>query len=242
MQPQNEFTTGFRGALAGQGVPQGVTARLPAEAAIRFAVYRNNVAHSLKQALGRRFPVVERLVGAEFFAAMAAEFIVAHPPRSPVLAEWGGDFAGWLAAFPPVAGLRYLPDVARIEWARGRAYHAADAMPAAPQDLSPDATLRLHPSLQLLRLTHPAVSIWAANQPGRDGRCAARGPEIALIFRRPDFEVPVQPMTEADAAMLDALMAGRTLAEAVGTHDPSRLLALLLTHSLICKDEDHDHH
>ena len=236
MQPLNDFTSNFRGALSGDGLPHGLTAQLPAEAAIRFAVYRNNVAHSLKQALARRFPVVERLVGAEFFAAMAAEFIARHPPQSPVLAEWGGEFPGWLAGFPPVATLPYLPDVARIEWARGRAYHAADATPAAPQSLSPDAPMLLHPSLHLLRLAQPALSIWAANQPGRDGRCTARGREIALIFRRPDFEVPVHPLTDSDARILDGLIAGRTLAQAVGDDDPAALLALLLTHSLICKE------
>ena len=95
----------------------------------RFAIYRNNVMHSLSQALAQRFPVVQRLVGAEFFAAMAAEFIRAHPPASPVLLLWGGDFAGFLSHFPPVRALPYLPDVARIEHARGQSYHAADIRP-----------------------------------------------------------------------------------------------------------------
>jgi hypothetical protein len=37
----------------------------------RFAVYRNNVAAGLANALAARFPVVKRLVGDEFFRAMA---------------------------------------------------------------------------------------------------------------------------------------------------------------------------
>ena len=48
----------------------------------RFAVYRNNVAVSLVEALGARFPVVKRLVGEEFFRAMAHAFVSREPPLS----------------------------------------------------------------------------------------------------------------------------------------------------------------
>lgn len=237
MLPPSEFTAAFRAALAGGDLPSGVTAQRASEAAQRFAVYRNNVAHSLKTALARRFPVIERLVGAEFFAAMASEFIAAQPPRNPVLAEWGDGFAGWLAGFPPVAGLPYLPDVARLEWARGQAYHAADATPIDPATLPGRDRLRLHPSLRLLHLNYPAVSIWAANQPDHDGRCTATGPEIALIWRSPDFDVPVHAVSPADAALIADLQADQPLAEATGDHDPTTMLALLLRNALICEEE-----
>ena len=42
----------------------------------RFAVYRNNVITGLIDALAQRFPVVCRLVGEEFFRAMAVEELV----------------------------------------------------------------------------------------------------------------------------------------------------------------------
>lgn len=236
--PATEFSAAFRHGLSAGDVPAFVTATDPAEAAIRFAVYRNNVAHSLREALGRRFSVVRRLVGDEFFGAMAAEFIAAHPPQSPVLQEWGWEFAGFLTEFPPVARLPYLPDVARIEWARGRAYHAADADPLDPSALVEDAPIRLHPSLRLLRLDQPAVSIWAANQPGRDGRVRGSGAETALIWRRPDFDVPVQALKPLDAAFITALMDGATLARASTLTDPVPMLTLLLRDGLICKTED----
>ena len=233
---QRDFTTDFRDALASGALPPGVTAARAAEAAQRFAVYRNNVAHSLGRALASRYLVVERLVGRDFFAAMAPEFIAAHPPTSPVLAEWGGDFAAFLESFPPVASLPYLADVARIEWARGRAYHAADAGPADPATLSEQHPLRLHPSLCILRLGHPAVSIWTANQPDCDGRTTAQGAEIALIWRAADFTVPVRAIASADAALLTLLQAGVPLNRAAVDVDPTRMLALLLDQSLICED------
>lgn len=241
MQPPSDltadFTPDFRAGLAGGNVPDFVTARDPDEAAKRFAVYRNNVAHSLQEALARRFPAIVRLVGSEFFGAMAAEFIAVHPPRSPVLQEWGGDFAGFMDGFAPVDGLPYLGDVARIEWARGRAYHAANAT-ALPHDrLSEDEPVYLHPSLRLLHLSHPAVSIWRANQPGRDGKLRAAGAEAALIWRRPDFEVPVETLTPSGAAFIAALLGGQTLAQASAVTDPVPMLALLLRDGLICIKE-----
>lgn len=214
------FVAEFRAGLAGGALPGGVTARAAEEAERRFAVYRNNVAHSLTEALGRRFPVVARLVGEEFFRAMAAVFIAQHPPASPVLLDWGAAFPGFLETFPPVAGLPYLPDVARIERARGLAYHAADALPISPAALagaqSPEALLLwLHPSVSLVASDWPAVSIWAVNQPGADpASMRASGPEVALILRDTALEVPVRAITPGDAALVAALLAGQALGPA----------------------------
>lgn len=202
----------------------------------RFAVYRNNVQHGLSRALAQRFPVVERLVGAEFFAALARVFAAAHPPASPVLLHWGAALAPFLETFPPVAGLAYLPDVARLEWARGLAYHAGDAPPADPARLARIAperlVLRLAPSVQAFRADHPAVSIWRMNQPGARPAPAPKGPEFALIGRNPGFAVTLDPLDAPRHAVLRALLAGKPLAEAA-TADPTPLLTLLIRHQLI---------
>ncbi len=67
----------FAAALldAGKPVPEGVTSHTGNQPARRFAVYRNNVVASLVKALGARFPVVSRIVGEEFFNAMARVFV-----------------------------------------------------------------------------------------------------------------------------------------------------------------------
>ncbi|AUH32958.1 DNA-binding domain-containing protein [Paracoccus tegillarcae] len=240
------FADDFRRALTADHLPRGVTAATdgglaPNRAALaaRFAVYRNNVMHSLSRALARRFPVIERLVGAEFFAAMAVEFIHAHPPRSPVLIAWGGEFPGFLQGFPPVASLPYLPDVARLEYARGQAYHAADIKPMDSAALAacgqPDRlSLTLAPGTRLLCFDHPAVTIWQANQPGGNPSTRAEGPEKALIYRRPDFQVPVRSVSDDTAAFLAAVIGGDSLADAA-THvvDPTPMLTLLISEGLI---------
>lgn len=228
------FGAAFRTALRDGTLPPGVTAANPTEAARRFAVYRNNVSVSLCQALGRRFPVIERLVGTEFFAALARAYVSADPPPSPVLLEWGAGFAGFLSGFPPLSGWPYLADVARIEYARGIAFHAADAAPVDPAMLAganPETLrLTLHPSVVVLRLSHPAVAIWARNQPDATPAPVPSGPQIALILRTPSYAVPVEAITPAEAALIEALQAGATLAQAAATdpdHDPTPRLVTL---------------
>lgn len=207
----------------------------------RFSVYRNNVQHGLRSALSRRFPVVERLVGAEFFVAMARVFAAAHPPETPVLITWGAAFPGFLAEFPPVASLPYLPDVARLELARGRAYHAADAPTADPAALLADdpsgLRLILAPSVIAFSSRFPAVSIWAANQPGAATGPLPGGPEFALVARTASFDVPVLPLDQGQHAVLSALLAGAPLARAAAETDPAPILALLLQHGLIAAIE-----
>ncbi len=228
----------FHAALWQADPPAGLAAPDVDEIARRFAVYRNNVHHGLTRALAARFPVVERLVGAEFFAAMARVFLAAHPPRDPVLLHWGADLPGFLEGFPPVAHLPWLADVARLELARGRACHAADADPVAPAALAtadPETLrLRLHPSVELFVTPHPAVSIWAAQHPGSArATVKADGPEQALIARRPDFAVVVEPLDAATHAVLAALAGGAPLARAAAGTDPTAALALLIRHGLI---------
>lgn len=232
---QHDAQTAFRDALRAGRLPPGVTAADPAEAARRFSVYRNNVAASLGQALARRFPVIERLVGPEFFAALARAYLEADPPQTPVLAEWGAGFGTFLRGFPPLAGWPFMADVARIEHARGRAFHAADAAPVDPAAVTgadpAQLRLTLHPSVTVLRLDHPAVAIWAQNQPGAAPLPLPSGPQIALILRDPGFAVPVTAMSPAEAAFLEALQAGATLAAAAAAspgHDPVLQLAALM--------------
>ena len=239
MPVHRDFVAAFDAALRGGALPPGLTARAPDEAARRFGVYRNNVAVSLTEALAARFPVILRLVGEEFFCAMAGDFATAHRPTSPVLAEWGQAFPDFLDGFAPLAAYPYMGDVARIEYARGRAFHAADACPLPVSALvgADPALLQLslHPSVTLLHLAHPAVTIWAQNQPGaRPAPVPAHG-EVALILRDAVYEVQVQAIGPDDAALIRALQAGAPLAQAAAlarmadpAHDAQPVLVALM--------------
>jgi hypothetical protein len=202
-------------------IPEGIVAPNAPAAGRRFAVHRNNVVSGLVKTLEARFPAVAKIVGQEFFVAMARAFALERPPRSPLLAGFGDAFADFIATFEPAGELPYLPDVARIEAARSRAYHAADATPVATDELAAlDASLAadirfdLHPSLEIVCSKHPIVTIWAMN-------CGERALEPIATWRaedalivRPHLDVEVRLLPPGAAAFLHALAAGRTLGEA----------------------------
>lgn len=217
------FETSFAGALlqAEQPIPRGVTAHNAAVPTRRFAVYRNNVVAGLANALRSRFPVVEKIVGEEFFAAMARAFVAERPPRRPLLATYGDDFAAFIAAFDPARELAYLADVARLEAARTRAYHAADAAPVgasafAALDANTVAGLRvdLHPSLEVVRSSHPIVTIWAMNTGAQTLAPIEnwRGEDAVVV--RPYLDVEVRSLPAGGAVFLLALAEKRPLGEA----------------------------
>ena len=138
----------------------------------RFAVYRNNVVVSLVQSLADTYPVCQALVGAEFFAAMAREFVWRDPPRSPVLHEYGAMFSVFIESFAPAAPVPYLADVARLEWSRLQVLHAADHQGAPRErllDLFSDparlqsARLMLAPCVATIDSPYAVRSIWAAH-------------------------------------------------------------------------------
>jgi hypothetical protein len=233
----NEVQQAFHAALWGDGCPDSIKTADPSDTAIRFKVYRNNVRHSLTRALAAQFPVVEDLVGPDFFTAMAQVFIASTPLRSPVLLHYGETFAAFLTDFAPVKHLPYLADVARLEDARSRAYHAADADAVSAAALVgadlPTLRLTLHPSVILYQSSFPAVRIWQAHQPQSGTPDFHPAPDYALVARQPDFSVIVAAVDAATYSVLAALRSGRSLGFAATLGDPTAALTLLLRHGLI---------
>lgn len=197
------------GLLGPQGRPAGK----------RFDIYRNNVLVSLTDALEQCFPVIDRLVGNEFFRAMAREFARMHPPRTPLLGAYGAEFPYFLAGFPPVADLGYLPDVARLELAMRESYHAADANPlpaealgrVPPQQLVL-SRLKFAPSVRLLRSAWPIYAIWQANMN------AGPSPEMRaedVLIGRPNYDPRLWHLPDGGAEFVSALASGQTIGEAL---------------------------
>lgn len=229
--------------------PTGLTTWNGSDPALRFAVYRNNVMVSLIDALADTYPVVQTLVGEEFFRAMARVFAQAHPPRSAVMAYYGREFAEFVESFAPAASVPYLADVARLEMARVMAYHAADVVAIRPQVLQaaladPEQLLSLqlvlHPSVHVIGSRFAAFSIWAAHQgaicmPLVDPDVA----QTALVYRA-ELDVHTMALAGTTAAFVSALQTGQTLlqaAETAASGDPefdlTHALALLLRLQLV---------
>jgi hypothetical protein len=184
-------------------------------------------------ALASAFPVVQALVGEEFFRAMAREYVRLDPPRSPIVADHGAGFAGFIRGFAPSDGIAYLADIARLERSRVQAFHAADAEPVAltsfqslltnPQRLAATRVI-LHPACAWMYSDFAVLSIWNAHQGLDDAREADLSTIVddeaeAVLVARPQCTVQVVPISAELVASLAALRAGRALGDAIAPVD-----------------------
>lgn len=192
----------------------------------RLKVYRNNTFSNLRAALADVYPVILRLVGEDFFKHAATHFIRAHPSTSGDLNDYGGGFGEFLAAFPPAAELPYLCDVARLEWAREKAYYAPDHAPfdlarltTVPGERYGDMHFRLHPAASLLASPYPLLAIWETNQPDYtgDGYVDLGAGGVQLLITRRRLAVVHELLGPAEAAFLSSVAAGQALEAALGS-------------------------
>ena len=226
-------------AIAGLVAPGGASAE------DRLAVYRRNALGNYAAALRDVYPVVLRLVGAQFFDRLARDYATQTPSRSGDLHDFGGELGAFLEALPAARDLPYLADVARLEWGVHRSFHARHAPPLDPARLAavlperlPDLRFELQPAARLLRSPYPVLTIWRVNQPQWSGDQAVDlglGAEQVLIIRRA-LEVALEPLSQAEYAMLEAIDAGRSLgdalAAALAVDAEFDLQAFLATHAL----------
>lgn len=223
MSSLRELQAGFRAALLvdeEHGVVDDIVADRLAVSA-RLAIYRHHVLTSLTTALEATFPVVCQLVDRRFFGWLADRYIRAHPPSGPCLAEYGASLPAFIDGFPACAGLPWLGDVARLEWALNAALHAAEARPLTADALAAVApaaleqlVLRLEPSVTLLASRWPVDAIWRANQPGATATVDLEAGGVELEIRRVGDDVVFRTLPAATFAFRATLGAGRTLAGA----------------------------
>ncbi|WP_260956828.1 HvfC/BufC N-terminal domain-containing protein [Pseudomonas citri] len=221
MSRQSEFAAALLDPR--KACPPGLVCTNGADPLGRFAVYRNNVLSSLINALADNYPVVAQLVGEAFFRAMAGVYVQSSAPRSPVMSDYGGDFAGFIEGFEPAASVPYLADVARLERLQMQAWHAADAEPMAGERivevlsspmLAEHLRIGLHPSLRLLRSPFAVVTIWAAHQQQTPVPFDTFPEQNALVLRN-GLDVEVLAISDAAYGFISCLQEGLSLTAAI---------------------------
>ena len=218
---------GFAQAIVDPHKAAAAAPLLAGDAAIaedRLGIYRGNALANARKALSGAYPVINRLVGDEFFDGLAREYQRRFHSRSGDLNEYGDAFAGFLEDFPPVRELPYLPDVARLEWAAHRAHYAADVavfdlprLAAVPPERQGDLRFRFNPAVSIVGSRFPVDRIWQVNQSGFDGDASVdldAGPCRVMVVR-PRFRVQVRRLSPGAFGWIDAAARGRTLAQAL---------------------------
>ncbi len=218
----------FAAAMAGEGDgavaatlarPEGAGPR----ASTRLDIYRNNIASALVRSLEGLYPALVRLMGAEFFARVARDYVRAHPPAHGRLLEYGFHLPEFVAGYEAAARYPWFADVGRLELAWHRAYLSVETTALRAHDLRgvpparmADLELRLHPSCQRLASRYPISIIWriALEDERPEGAIEVQGGAEWLLVVRPGAEVEVRTLEESGFTFLGALATGRSLGAA----------------------------
>ena len=244
------FHQSFANALA-HNDPSGLAAFVSDSDAPGLAVYRNNVAKSLTDALGDASPAVRRLIGPRNFSALARRYRETYPLRTGSLALYGEGLVALIEQWEPVGHLPFLADIARIDRAWLEAHHAINLptmMLKDAQTLDPAALATLapglHKSVRIIPSQFPAYAIWRTNRED-DAVETVRldaGPQTALVHR-PRGDVLHRTLTPAEQVFLGCIADGETfeaascaVARDIPGADPAPVFIRLLTEGVFSRD------
>lgn len=189
----------------------------------RLKVYRNNIVGSLTDILLSGFPVIEALVGKDFFEGMARSFILKNPPTQGCLTFYGYGFAEFIEGFKPAESLPYLPDIARLEIAMNDAYYARDDGPLtgealagiAPEALA-DTVFPLRHAVQLLTSPYPLHAIRDfALSADQDGTLDLDAGGVSLMVDRENMDSRIVILQDDEFFALELMQGGSALGTAV---------------------------
>ena len=187
-----------------------------------LGVYREAYALRLIEALTVDYPGVLAMAGPADFDLMARAYIAAHPSRHPSVRWFGRHLPDFLASTPPYSNTPAAADMARFEWAMGEAFDSADATrlkAEALMALAPDAWAELRftplPSLRRVTLAHAAPTAYQKRNEVQPGDLEVDQYErpVTWAIWRPELISHYRSLEADEAALLDALVAGRTFPE-----------------------------
>jgi hypothetical protein len=144
-----------------------------------LAAHRRHARAVAARALIATYPTVTAMLGEDAMAILAARLWQLSPPTRGDLGEWGEDLAHLLSTSDELAAWPWLPDAARLDWAR----HRCARSPACPLDLAslrqlseanPEhVQLVLQPHVSVLQSPWPVHGLWLAHQLPADQQAAA---------------------------------------------------------------------
>lgn len=183
-----------------------------------LSIYRNNILYTLENALLDTYPLIKQLVGEDFFHHLAQAYIERYPSRQSHLQYYGEYFHEFLAEFPAVSHLIYLPEVAKFEWACQQLYYAphyarldAHKLQSFPEESHEELRLEWHPAAELIAFAYPMLEIIALCKGERKEDIDLATGGIQLLLHRFELEILIHPLTASEWVFLTAIKAGQSL-------------------------------
>ena len=196
----------------------------------RLEIYANAYYARLLECMRAEYPIMAQAMGEELFDEFSVQYLHAYPSRSYTLNDLGADFAAFLAATRPAAAdeddswLDFLVDLARLEWSFAEVFDGPGAERRPPlsseqlQAISAESWIAARlvptPSLRILRLDFPVQTYYREIRDGLEAVPPDRAPTWLAIWRR-NYVVRHCPLAPAEAAILQAILAGATVGDAI---------------------------
>ena len=139
----------------------------------RLDIYYNNTVLGLTDVLATTYPVLQKIVGENYFRTLARFYIETFSQVTGNRHKYGEELASFLSAYEPAVSWPYLPDVAAIEWAYFQATIADDVAALDFNELTdliseyPNFIVSLHPGVHYFELNFNALEIWKGHQKNR---------------------------------------------------------------------------
>jgi len=188
----------------------------------RLSVYASGYLIRYREALQEVYEAVHHVVGERTFAQIARAYAASYPSHDYNLSLVGRHLPHFLITHTIRQQLPFLPDLATLEWAVAEAFHATE-QPALTltrwQALSLEqwehGHLHLHPAIRLVRSRWPILDLWAARTQDRSSISIEliNRPQCVLVSR-PNLQVRCAVLEAPQEALLQSLLAGRSLGEA----------------------------
>lgn len=225
----NGAEPGVRSAAARRLLPRSAkdlgSVVLPSKALTsveRLNIYAHMYYARLLEVLENEYPTTRRILGDEVFWRACRAYVHRHPSRHRTLNSLSEKFPAFLGRHLPRGNRSGLAvDVARIERAMEDVFDAPRAEPLTAAEFAAISAeewgrvrLRVNPALKFLKLHYPANAYMNALRGKGKPRVPRPRPTFVIVFRR-DFTVFRRDQEPEQFRLLQALAAGRTLAQAV---------------------------
>ncbi|MDF2939520.1 MAG: hypothetical protein K0R66_162 [Gammaproteobacteria bacterium] len=154
-------------------------------------IYQSSMRSTLFHTLSKIFPSCKRLVGDEFFAKVAWNYIDFYPSLSPNLNHYGEQFPEFIEASHNMS-LPYFNELAKLEWYWHQSFNGANNRSISLEDLSQailkqgdNIVFSLAENCRLLKFEFSINKIWQSCQPEYQGNFGfnLNGPCYLALFQ-----------------------------------------------------------
>ena len=190
-----------------------------------MGIYQNSAIANITSSLSLTYPVVEKLVGKDFFEQSSRQYIFTHWPTTANMDDYGENFPQFLAELEQAKHLTYLKDVAQLEWLFHQCSLAKDSIAfdwTLLANVAPADALQLNfilaPAVALIKSTQPIDKIWQMNQKNarENSELALAGDSETNIVRfRQGLKTEMMSISASEFALLQSFVNGQSFAVAI---------------------------